>query len=450
MKRILHIGIATSLVLVVMGATIPPTQAAAPKPGTACKTLGQKIVSGKLTYECIKSGTKLIWSKGYKLPLRVLTKTLPAAISGKSFRAQIEVTGGTGYHSCKLEKGYGLPPGYSLNAKTCIITGTGEILPAGTTMRISPPFVIAVTDSSSPKPAVIRLTLSITTYPQPPELIVLPVTCTATVDCKVLLATATGGNPPYTFSSGFGFPPLGLSVWTDVDGGYLVGVARVPTSSPQSFEVCVVDRSGRQACKTTTVNVEAAPTYTVVVSKAGDGQGTVVSDYGPINCGEVCQGNFAIGIDERLDARPSPGSVFTGWSGACTGTGSCILKIDGDKKVVATFSLNASGTYSGTAVIPNLNTGGRTGCEASTRTMSLTIQEAAGGQITGKSTITFAGTRVGNAITVTASTIYGSRGPYVWQWDGTNLTGSLPWFCYNLSTGVVYNESTYTFTYKRM
>jgi hypothetical protein len=81
--------------------------------------------------------------------------------------------------------------------------------------------------------------------------------------------------------------------------------------------------------------------------------------------------------------------------------------------------------------------------------MSLTILETEGGKITGQSSITFAGTRVGNAITVTASTNYGSRGPYVWQWDGTNLTGSLPWFCYNLSTGALYNESTYTFTYKR-
>ena len=449
MKRILHVGIATSLVLVAMGATAPPTQAAAPKPGTACKTLGQKIVSGKLTYTCTKSGTKLVWSRGYKLPLRVLTKTLPAAISGKSYRAQIEVTGGTGYHYCSLQQGSGLPPGYSLNRKTCAISGMGEILPAGTTMRISPPFVIMVADSTSPKPAVIRLTLSITTYPQPPELSVIPVTCIATVACKVLVATATGGNPPFTYSSGSGFPPMGLSVWTDVDGGYLVGVARVPTPSPQSFQVCVVDQSGRQACETATVNVEPAPTYSVTVTKAGDGQGTVVSDYGPINCGEVCQGNFAIGIDERLDARPSPGSVFTGWSGDCTGTGSCTLKIDGNKNIVATFTLNASGTYSGIAVTPNLNVSGRTGCEASTRTMSLTILETEGGKITGQSSITFAGTRVGNAITVTASTNYGSRGPYVWQWDGTNLTGSLPWFCYNLSTGALYNESTYTFTYKR-
>lgn len=449
MRRILRIGVGISTVLLVMASTVSPTQAAAPKPGTACKTLGQKIVSGKLTYTCTKSGSKLVWSKGYKLPLRVTTKTLPAAISGRPYRAEIVVTGGTGYHLCKLQKGSGLPPGFSLNSKNCLITGVGEILPAGTTKRVSAPFVILVTDSATPKPAIIRLTTSIITYAPAPVLTVIPVTCIALVACRVPIAEATGGSSPYTYSSGSGFPPMGLSVVTDIDGGYLAGVARTPTVEPWSFQVCVVDVVGRQTCKTTTVTVLPAPTFTATVTKAGDGQGTVLADYGPINCGEVCQTDYAIGTEVRLDVRPNAGSVFTGWSGDCTGTGSCTLKIDGNKNVVATFTLNASGTYSGIAVIPNLNVSGFTGCEAENRTMSLTIVETEGGKLTGKGSTSFSGSRVGNVITATASTTLGPRGPFAWQWDGTNLTGSLPWFCVDLSTGALLKESTYTFSFKK-
>jgi hypothetical protein len=449
MRQAFRIGVAISSILIVLGATVAPSQAAAPKPGTACKTLGQKIVSGKLTYTCSQSGSRLIWSKGYKLPLRVITKTLPVAISGKAYRAVIEVMGGTGYHFCNLQKGSGLPPGYSLKPKTCVITGIGEILPSGTTQRVSPPFVIIVTDSASPKPATIRMTTSIVTYPPAPEITVLKGTCYVEVNCGSLVATATGGTLPYTFSNGSGFPPMGLFVMSQTDGAYLSGVARTPTSNPAPFQVCVTDVVDRQACKTATVDVLPAPIFIVTVTKAGDGQGAVLTNYGPINCGATCQGKYAIGSELTLTANPIAGSVFTGWAGDCTGTGSCTLKIDGNTNVKATFTLNASGTYSGTAVIPNLNVTGFTGCEASTRTMSLTIVESEGGKITGKSTIPFTGTRVGNAITVTASTTYGLRGPFVWQWDGTNLTGSLPWFCYHLDTNELVNESTYTFTYKK-
>ena len=39
-----------------------------------------------------------------------------------------------------------------------------------------------------------------------------------------------------------------------------------------------------------------------------------------------------------LSASPDTGSVFTGWSGACSGTGSCHLTMDADHDVTATFT----------------------------------------------------------------------------------------------------------------
>jgi len=448
MRRTLHVGIGVSSVLLVLAATVSPAQAAAPKPGAACKTLGQKIVSGKLTYTCTKSGSKLIWSKGYKLPLRVITKTLPAAISGKAYRAEIAVTGGTGYHFCNLQKGSGLPPGYSLNPKTCIIKGTGEILPAGTTKRVSPPFVIIVTDSAKPKPAAIRVTTSIVTYGPPPVLTVYRQTCQVSVSCKVLVATATGGSSPYTFSNGTGFPPMGLSVWTDVDGGYLTGVARVPGLGI-NYQICVVDVAGRQACKTAVVDVVSAPIFVVKVVKSGDGGGIVLSTFGNIVCGPSCQGNYVTGTSLELWAAPDNGTLFMGWSGDCTGTGKCILNVNSDKAVTATFEINSTGTYTGTAIWPNQNLPGRTGCEGGPRTMTFQIVEEEGGVITGRSGIPFSGKRVGDTMTITADTgATGLRGPFVWKWDGVSITGSMPAFCRDTATQVVTGESTYTFNLK--
>lgn len=435
--------------LIVLGAMVAPSQAAAPKPGIACKTLGQKIVSAKLTYTCTKSGTKLVWSKGYNLPLRVLTKTLPAAFSGKTYRAQIQVTGGTGYHFCNLQKGSHLPPGYALNSKTCLITGVGEVLPAGTTKRISPPFSIMVTDSASPKPAAIRLTSSIITYPPPPVITTYRVVCQVSVACTALVAKATGGTTPYTFRSGSGFPPMGLSVWTDVGGGYLKGVARV-VSPGTLFQVCVVDRAGRSACKNAGVTVKPPPTFLIKVIKDGDGGGMVIANSGAIICGAVCQGPYATDTHMELWAVPDNGTLFMGWSGSCVGSSNCILDVDSDKVVTATFAINSTGAYTGTAIWPNQNLPGHTGCEAGTVTTTFIIVEEDGGVITGRSGIPFSGKRVGNTMTITADTGQGTglRGPFEWHWDGTSITGSMPAFCWDNVTGALVGDSTYTFDLK--
>ena len=41
-----------------------------------------------------------------------------------------------------------------------------------------------------------------------------------------------------------------------------------------------------------------------------------------------------------LTASPSAGSTFTGWSGACSGTGMCVVSMTQAHTVIATFALN--------------------------------------------------------------------------------------------------------------
>ena len=88
----------------------------------------------------------------------------------------------------------------------------------------------------------------------------------------------------------------------------------------------------------------AAPvTYSLTVSKSGTGSGTVSG--GSINCGSTCaQSNVSNGTSITLVATPASGSVFTGWNGACSGTGACTVTITGNVTVSAGFNLAGSGT----------------------------------------------------------------------------------------------------------
>ncbi len=86
----------------------------------------------------------------------------------------------------------------------------------------------------------------------------------------------------------------------------------------------------------------AANTFTLSVSKAGTGTGTVTSDPAGINCGADCSEAYASGTAVGLTATAAAGSVFAGWGGPCTGVGACTVTMDATKVVTATF--NQAGT----------------------------------------------------------------------------------------------------------
>jgi hypothetical protein len=76
--------------------------------------------------------------------------------------------------------------------------------------------------------------------------------------------------------------------------------------------------------------------YALTVSKAGTGTGTVS---GPgISCGSDCSQGYAGNTGVTLTAVPTTGSTFAGWSGSCTGTGSCTVTMTAAKAVTATFT----------------------------------------------------------------------------------------------------------------
>ena len=94
----------------------------------------------------------------------------------------------------------------------------------------------------------------------------------------------------------------------------------------------------------------ATPTYIALVansvafvpdnslSVAIVGAGTVTSSDGGINCGSDCSESYSPATTVTLSAAAAPGSVFSGWSGACGGTTpTCTLRVSESRAVTANF-----------------------------------------------------------------------------------------------------------------
>lgn len=81
------------------------------------------------------------------------------------------------------------------------------------------------------------------------------------------------------------------------------------------------------------------PSRTLSTGLAGTGAGTITSDSFGLGCPGWCAASFAAGTRVRLVAAPVSGSSFSGWSGACTGTASCVLTLRDARRVNASFTL---------------------------------------------------------------------------------------------------------------
>lgn len=90
---------------------------------------------------------------------------------------------------------------------------------------------------------------------------------------------------------------------------------------------------------TDTIVLRNFPTsYTLSVSKAGTGSGTVTSSPAGIDCGSTCAHAYSTGTQVTLSAAPAVGSSFAGWSGGCSGTGTCSVAMSATESVAATFT----------------------------------------------------------------------------------------------------------------
>jgi len=120
----------------------------------------------------------------------------------------------------------------------------------------------------------------------------------------------------------------------------------VTAGTTYCYRVRAYNSAGDSAYSNAACGTPAAATlYTVTVGKAGAGSGTVASSPSAITCGSTCTASVASGSSLALSATPATGSTFSGWSGACTGTGTCAFVVDGAKNLTATFAASTPTTY---------------------------------------------------------------------------------------------------------
>jgi hypothetical protein len=154
---------------------------------------------------------------------------------------------------------------------------------------------------------------------------------------------------------------------TDINGHQI--------ANTYTFGVCATDTFTRvttSPCPQTSITVNPAP-VTLTIATVGTGSGTVVSVPSAISCRGSCSATAPYGTSGSLTAVPDSGSVFAGWSGACTNTtGSCALTLTAATSVAATFNIDQSQVKSD-AVTPGAVSLGKAG-SCTGGTLSTTFQ----------------------------------------------------------------------------
>ena len=163
------------------------------------------------------------------------------------------------------------------------------------------------------------------------------------------LSVAKTGNGSGTVTS----TPAGIACGTTCSAAFPAGSSVTLTAAPAAGAAfagwsgagcsgtgtCVVTMSADQSV-TATFNLTTA-TPTLSVAKTGNGSGTVTSAPAGIACGTTCSAGLPAGSSVTLTAEPDQGSELTGWSGSgisCPGTGPCVVAMNADQSVIATFN----------------------------------------------------------------------------------------------------------------
>jgi hypothetical protein len=85
--------------------------------------------------------------------------------------------------------------------------------------------------------------------------------------------------------------------------------------------------------------------HTLTVSFGGSGSGTVGDDVGLLcagsKSGDSCSITLLYSKVVNLTASPLSASTFSGWSGACSGSGACQVTMGSDRAVTANFAINS-------------------------------------------------------------------------------------------------------------
>ena len=166
---------------------------------------------------------------------------------------------------------------------------------------------------------------------------------TATFAQDVTFVISVTGNGTVASS------PPGLNCTTTCSAIFAPGTQVTLTATPASgwdFYGWSDDCSGNHNCVLTMVesnNVGVTATFThnqFTLNVSETGSGNVSSTPTGISCPPTCSASFNSGTQVTLTATPAQGLSFIGWSGACSGTGSCTVTMSAAESVFAAFTTN--------------------------------------------------------------------------------------------------------------
>jgi cysteine-rich repeat protein len=152
--------------------------------------------------------------------------------------------------------------------------------------------------------------------------------------------TVSGINAPSPISITGGQYQVGAGSWTtaagSINNGDTVKVRQTSAAAYSTQTNTVLIIGGVFDTFTSTTGVQ--PTFTLTVTPP-TGSNSITSSDAPqtIDCGSTCSHAYPAGTSIVLTAYPAAGFIFTGWSGACAGTGVCNVTLDAVKTVAATF-----------------------------------------------------------------------------------------------------------------
>jgi List-Bact-rpt repeat protein len=90
---------------------------------------------------------------------------------------------------------------------------------------------------------------------------------------------------------------------------------------------------------TTVTATFALKGFRLIVSRAGDGGGTITAQPGPVDCGATCSATYDANSVVTLTATPDSTSLVAGWTGPCQSSTptTCTVTMDATKFIAATF-----------------------------------------------------------------------------------------------------------------
>ena len=160
----------------------------------------------------------------------------------------------------------------------------------------------------------------------------------------VTVVSGTALTVSVTGSGTVASSPPGINCPSTCGAGFAGGTPVTLTATPASgfsFSGWGGACSGSAGC-TVTMNspqsVSATFVQDVALSVSVTGSGAVTSSPTGISCPSSCSANFAPGTPVILTATPASGWKFNGWSGACSGTGTCSVTMNSAQSVTATFT----------------------------------------------------------------------------------------------------------------